>query len=287
MSIRLFLFSFFLGLISFSQDTLFPRFQYGELVKHHYFTLSYAEAHEQAYWVFYELTKEEIGGTAERTDDFREDTLVSTGSATLADYKGSGYDRGHIAPAADMAFNNTAMSESFYFSNMSPQHPSFNRGYWKKLEAEVRNWAYDRGQLFVASGPVLVSEYEQIGPNKVSIPEFYYKVLLDTVKRTTIAFLMPNIKCKGDLMDYVVTVDSLEHLTGIDFNAHLPDSIEQQIEAKDNKTQWSFATVTIEKKSKTDHSDENSSKQCKATTNSGTRCSRKTSDPSGFCWQHD
>lgn len=132
-----------------AQEKIYPQFEQGQIIEHTYYTLSYAENHEQAYWVFYELTHEEVKGGVKRSDNFREDPKVSSGSASLEDYKGSGYDRGHIAPAADMAFNKTAISESFYLSNMSPQHPSFNRGYWKKLESEVRNWAYSRGRIFV------------------------------------------------------------------------------------------------------------------------------------------
>ena len=110
----------------------------GELVHHPYYSHSYSEQYEQAEWVFYEIKKERVLGLVRRTDNFRSDEKISTNSATLSDYKGSGYDRGHLAPAGDMSFNYTAMSESFYMSNMSPQHPSFNRGIWKMLESLVR-----------------------------------------------------------------------------------------------------------------------------------------------------
>lgn len=268
-----------------AQEKLHPQLNRGEIIEHTYYTLSYAEQHEQAYWVFYELTRDEVKGGVKRSDDFREDPKVASMSASLEDYKGSGYDRGHIAPAADMAFNQTAMSESFYLSNMSPQHPSFNRGYWKKLESEVRNWAYSRGQIFVASGPVLNQSFNQIGPNNVSIPKYYYKVLLDTLQNTAIAFLMPNQKCSGSLMDYVVTVDSLENFTGIDFNAHLDDNLENQIESQKNIEQWPFIDVQIEKRPTSKNA--TTAKRCKGTTQSGNQCKRRTKSKSGYCWQHD
>lgn len=92
--------------------------------------LGYIEYHEQPAWVIYHMTYEEaITKTAKRDDNFREDPEVPTGSATLADYRGSGYDRGHLASAADMAFSIRTMDDSFYMSNMSPQQPAFNRGY--------------------------------------------------------------------------------------------------------------------------------------------------------------
>jgi endonuclease G len=111
----------------------------GEIIKHSYYTLAYSEENEQAYWVYYVLTPEEINGTQTRTDDFRPDPAVSTGSASLADYSGSGYDRGHLCPAADMKLNKTSMSETFYLSNMSPQLAGFNRGIWSTVEDQVRN----------------------------------------------------------------------------------------------------------------------------------------------------
>ena len=106
------------------------------------YSLGYIEYHEQPAWVTYKLTRTEATTkAAKRGDDFREDPSVPTGSATLADYRRSGYDRGHLAPAADMAFSSKTMSESFYMSNMSPQKPAFNRGCWKELEEQVRLFA--------------------------------------------------------------------------------------------------------------------------------------------------
>jgi endonuclease G len=91
-----------------------------------------------------------------RKDNFRSDPKVKTGSAALSDYKGSGYDRGHLAPAADFKWSATAMSESFYMSNMSPQVPGFNRGIWKNIESTVRNWAVENDEIYIVTGPVLI-----------------------------------------------------------------------------------------------------------------------------------
>lgn len=105
--------------IAFCQDNLIPESK-GEIIKHRYYTLAYSEENEQAYWVYYELTPSNVKGTAKRRDNFRPDPSVKTGSATLADYKNSGYDRGHLCPAADMRINTKAMSETFYMSNIVP-----------------------------------------------------------------------------------------------------------------------------------------------------------------------
>jgi len=190
------------------------------------FDLGYNETYEQAAWVAYVLTRSEIeSGDADRTDDFRPDTTISTGSALLSDYRGSGFDRGHLAPAGDMKWSRTAMSESFLMSNMSPQVPSFNRGIWKKLEEQVRQWALEKDSLFVVTGPVLKDISNHIGESMVGIPDHYFKVLVDLSPpdHSIIAFLMPNAQSSGDLFSYAVTVDSLEVFTGYDFFSSAPD----------------------------------------------------------------
>ena len=155
----------------FSQEYL-PKSS-GEIVKHKYYTLSYNEVYEQANWVHYKLYPAFLGGSTPRTDSFKPDPLVSTKSAQLSDYKGSGYDRGHLAPAADMKYNSVAMSESFYMSNMSPQNPSFNRGIWKRLESLVRGWG-EKFEIYVSTAGVLGSNnLGAIGKNRVTIPSEY------------------------------------------------------------------------------------------------------------------
>ncbi len=218
-------------LIPYSED---------EIIKHTYYTLGYSEQHEQAAWVYYELTPEMVNGTATRSDKFREDPFVSTGSATLADYRSSGYDRGHLCPAASMSINQKAMDESFYLSNMSPQFPSFNRGGWKKLEELVRNWAISEQQLYVISGPILKDGLKTIGGNQVSVPEQYYKIIYSPQKNKMIAFLMPNATITLPLTTYAVPVDSIETLSRIDFFRALPDSLENILERQADTKKWNF-----------------------------------------------
>ncbi len=211
-----------------------------QVVKHTYYTLSYSEKYEQAEWVAYELTDEMVKGQTERTDNFREDPLVLTGSATLEDYKGSGYDRGHLCPAGDMKINQTAMSESFYLSNMSPQKPDFNRGIWEKLESQVRKWAIENKHLYIITGGVLKGDLPTIGVNKVGVPKYYYKVVLDYTEPEIkeIGFILPNEKSIKQLYEYVISVDSIENLTGIDFFPALPDDIEEELESAVDANKW-------------------------------------------------
>jgi endonuclease G len=215
-----------------------------QVVRHSYYSLSYADAYEQAEWVAYELTKARLSGShEERDDNFRSDPLVRTGSADPDDYKRSGYDRGHLAPAADMAFNHTAMSESFFMSNMSPQEPGFNRGIWKELEEQVRDYARAFGHLYVITGPILKNNtIGSIGRrNKVSIPNSYYKVLLDVTgkEHKGIAFILPNASSHRSLISFAVSIDEVERLTGIDFFPFLTKEQESALEGKVNTQLWS------------------------------------------------
>jgi len=233
---------FFVNL-AFAQIEL-PKLKPGDVIIHHVgYVLSYNETHEQAKWVAYELTLEEVNGSFKRTNDFRCDPKAKTGSASLADYRGSGYDRGHLAPAADMKWSLKAMSESFYMSNMSPQRPSFNRGIWRRLEEQVRKWAVNNKSVYIATGGVLISGLTKIGPNHVSVPEKFYKVILDYQEPELkgIGFILPNKGSREPLQNYAVTIDKVESVTKIDFFYALPDEIEEEIESKVDLSRWSFS----------------------------------------------
>ena len=151
----------------------------------------------------------------QRTDDLREDPVISTGSATLNDYRGSGYDRGHLAPAEDFEWSAKGMGDTFFMSNMSPQNPSFNRGIWKKLENRVRKWAVGNEEIYVVAGPVLTDgPYKTIGENSVSIPKRFYKVILayKDPGLKAIGFIMPNERSTAALGLFAASVDVVERL---------------------------------------------------------------------------
>lgn len=215
----------------------------GKVVHHRYYALSYREDVELAEWVAYELTRESLAlPNVKRTDWFTEDPEVSTESANYHDYKGSGYTRGHLAPAGDMAFNQLAMEESFHMSNISPQKWLFNSGIWRELEENVRDWAEREGRLFVVTGPILNKEdYPRIGRNKVAVPEAYYKILLDAddPKIKAVAFIIPNEKSTDGLEKYMCSVDDAEAKTGLDFFSELlSDDLQQKIESAYDKNKW-------------------------------------------------
>ena len=215
----------------------------GEIIERLHYTLSYSEEHEQAEWVAYKLTKKSIqADNVRRTGDFRPDPKVRKGSASPRDYFGTGYDRGHMVPAGDMNFDKRAMSETFYMSNMSPQIRNFNGGIWRELEESTRDWAYDNTELLIVSGPVLTQGIrERIGENEVSVPDTYYKVVLDVTEpdKKAIGFLIPNEVSNKPLAEYVVSINKIEEVTGIDFfHQFLEDDLEEELESMANISRW-------------------------------------------------
>ncbi len=212
------------------------------VIEHSAMSLCYSEKHEQAKWVSHIIIPDIKGGGFSRTNDFREDSLVNTGTAVKADYWYSGYDRGHLAPSADFRWSLEALSESYLYSNMSPQLPELNREIWADLENAIREYVINKNeQVYVVTGGVLKDGLPTIGKeNKISIPEMYYKVVLDLEGDTlsAIGFLIPNDECDGTVFSYAVSIDSVEAVTGIDFFASLPDSLENVLEAQINYKQW-------------------------------------------------
>ncbi len=255
-----------------------------QVLRHTAYSFVYNEAHEQANWIAYELTEERTNNIYERTDKFLVDPLVTTGSATDKDYEKSGYDRGHLAPAADMGWSEATIAESFYYSNMSPQEPGFNRGIWKKAEELVRNWAIENKDIYIVTGPVLTAGLKTIGPNEVSVPEYYYKVILDYSQPDVkgIGFIIPNTSSQKELQTFAVSIDSVEAFTGIDFFPRLPDSEETIIEQTVCINCWSWGKTTDTNA----ESKEIVSVQCSASTQSNTRCKRMTKSQNGLCSQH-
>ena len=284
-----------ISLSGFSQDYKYLPTHTGEIIKHKNYILSYSEKFEQAEWVAYELSSNETVGLIKRDDDFRPDPVVKTGSANLKDYKGSGYDRGHLAPAADMGFSAAAMSESFYMSNMSPQKPSFNRGIWKNLETQVRNWAKVYDKIYVVTGGVLKSGLPFIGENRVAVPEKYYKIIFREKgsHAEMIAFLLANMKSEQPLSSFVVSVDEIEKLTGVDFFPQLPDGLENKLEAQRSAQNWDFgpckgnsmALVKAKKQAEISKTKPYTG-QCCGKTQNGSRCKRKATSGTRYCWQH-
>lgn len=208
----------------------------GELIRHEGYSLSYRDAFKDAEWVAYPLLAYETTGDAERKNEqFQPDPAVENGTALPSDYTRSGYDRGHLAPAGDFKFSQRMMRETFFMSNITPQAPQFNRGIWKELEELIRVWANRDKGIYVVTGPVLKPGLPTIGKtNEVSVPGKFYKVILYCNKPTIrmIGFLLDNEESNSALTQFVVPVDQIEQLTGIDFFPKIPDDLERKLESK-------------------------------------------------------
>ncbi|HQP04357.1 MAG: DNA/RNA non-specific endonuclease [Bacteroidales bacterium] len=211
------------------------------VICHTQYCFQYSEQHEQAKWVAYEFTLKELPLTAERAKAFRTDPEVATITADNDDYYKTGYDKGHLAPSRDMAFDPIAQEESFYFSNISPQVPGFNRGIWRGLEFKVRKWVEKYDNVYVITGPVLRDNLPVIGENRVSVPEYFYKAVLvdnDTVCKA-VGFVIPNCDSLGNRYSlYAVPVDTVEKLLEMDFFYVLDDNLENKAEAAVDYKFW-------------------------------------------------
>jgi endonuclease G len=200
-------------------------------------------------WVQYELSQSDLQGSADRSDDFRADTSIPFGSrAELTDYSSSGYDRGHMAPAADMVRSDRVMSESFFLSNMAPQVGiGFNRHIWANLEAAVRGWVEQRGALTVITGPVFAVDannvsYDVIGSSRVAVPSHFYKIVVDAGDPNSVealAFMLPNERLTGrHYNEFLTRIDDIETATGLDFLSALPASVQNTVESNLAQNVW-------------------------------------------------
>lgn len=213
------------------------------IVEHTGFTLSFNREHNNPNWAAWELTAEEAKGTLPRATDFEPDPkLPENHQVKHADYTGSGYDRGHMVPAADMKWDSKAMHDCFYMSNICPQTHTLNAGGWETLESACRRWAKREGSVYIVCGPVYKgTKHKTIGKDlKVTVPEGFFKVVLSMREgaEKAIGFYYANSNAKQKMEETATTVDAIEELTGMDFFVNVPDRLEQQIESSFSLKQW-------------------------------------------------
>ncbi|MBD3723265.1 MAG: DNA/RNA non-specific endonuclease [Flavobacteriaceae bacterium] len=210
------------------------------IYKHATYTLSYVEDYEQAEWVAYSLEPSDIKDTNFDRPFFEIDEAVVTGSAHWKNYKNSGYNKGHLCPAGDRRGSYKDYEETFLTSNISPQTYEFNSGVWNRLEQKVRYWAKKYDGIYVVTAGVLSENLETIGFENVAVPKYFYKVLLAKDKSRMIGFLVPHKDSDKPLYEFVVPVDTIEKMTGIDFFPNLEDELENKLESKGDYKGWSF-----------------------------------------------
>ena len=212
-----------------------------DIFSHLGYDLSYNHQNLTPNWVAYELTAEEANGQVPRSNCYAEDPDLKGRQATLDDYRGSGWDRGHLAPAADMKWSPQAMDESFYLTNMCPQNQTFNGGSWETTEKMGRRIALQYGKVYIVSGPVYAgNQFGTIGTNKVAVPDAFLKAFLIESSGTyaAIGFLMQNVPEHQDLKASSMSIDELEDIIHLDLFHNLDDAVENEIEAQVVKRYW-------------------------------------------------
>ncbi len=210
-----------------------------QVVHHKYYSLGYDNVWEQARWVAYMLSAQQVRRKGlPRSDEFRPDPAIRDGSADRADYRGSGYSRGHMVPSGDFNYDAEAMAETFLYSNMSPQLEAHNGGVWRELEETVRDWAVKHGEIYIVTGPIVANPPGRtIGANRVAVPEAYYKVILSE-QAGAIGFIIPHELQTEPLTAFAKTVDEVEAETGLDFFPELSTIASPAIEAAYQLRGW-------------------------------------------------
>lgn len=205
------------------------------------FTVSFNMDNGTPNYVAWELLGDEVQTDIDRTDNFWQDTEI-IGCPTTKDYTGSGYDRGHMCPAADQKWSQQAMLDCFVMANMCPQDHKLNAGAWNTLESKERQWAQRDSAVMIIAGPIYTdSDTEVFGKtNKVRVPGAFFKVLLAPYIENPrgIAFVYPNMTSPGNMEDYAMSIDDLEKQLGYDFFPALPDNIEKKVEATYSFSDW-------------------------------------------------
>ena len=199
------------------------------------FLLGYNFLYRQAVWVAYTLTAENLQAKqVRRRDQFRADPEVKNHPVHPKDYTRGGFDKGHLAPAADMTYSFGSMSDSFFMTNISPQIPGCNRGIWKRLENQVRRWAVKEGKIYIITGPIFSEKPAVMKTAAIPIPVAFYKVILDlTPPMKMIGFIV-----KRRVYSLAVSVNKVEQATGYDFFSQLDDELETNLEKSYNWNLW-------------------------------------------------
>lgn len=204
------------------------------------YVVSYNKDTKIPNWVAWHLTAEHTDGPYGRLNNFYEDDAVDSPKATVYDYCGSGWSRGHMCPAGDNKWDRKAMFDTFSLVNVCPQNASLNSGLWNSIEMDCRNWAKRFQDIYIVCGPMFYrQDHEVIGDNEVYVPEAFFKVVLclnGTPKGMGIVVKNTSGTRKRDL--YYNSINQVERITGIDFFPILPDDIEEKIESKMDLDQW-------------------------------------------------
>lgn len=211
-----------------------------QIVEYEGFRVSFNQDNKTPNWVAWELLGSEADGPVKRSDNFWQDPAVK-GCPDRKDYSNSGFDRGHLCPAADQKWSVEAMNDCFSMANMAPQDHSLNSGAWATLEKKERVWAQRDSAIVIIAGPIYTdSDRQRIGNAGVRVPSAFFKVMIAPYldKPRGIGFVYPNMSAPGNMKNYAMSIDDVEKITGMDFFYNLPDDIEDRIESQFSFKEW-------------------------------------------------
>lgn len=200
-----------------------------DIVRHVGYTASYNHTTLCPNWVAWILTREEEAGQLNGQYSFSRDPDVQFPKASREDYSNSGWDKGHMAPRADMKWSRKALEESYYFTNICPQDHEMNSQAWRKIEELTRRASRRYGAVMVVCGPIFdTKEPRHIGPACVHVPDRFFKALAINTSDgwQTVGFLVDNNRQGGSPRSYAVTVDSVETVVGRNLFPTLPEEAE-------------------------------------------------------------
>jgi endonuclease G, mitochondrial len=270
----------------------------GRIIRHTALTLQYNEKYRQADWVIYLLTASRTQGKIKEKGEFGADPELKTAAVQPGDFRGSGYDRGQLVSADDMRWSKTAFSEACYMSVVSPMKTQFRTGIWAKLDTLTRKWAVDNGDIYVVSGPVFSDSPELLKSSGIPVPKSFYRVILEAKDKGArgIGFFLPAVGADKPPMAYAMSIESVERATGINFFPNLPDAVEKNIETSFAPGVW-FSTagndtsavppvVSSPAQRKVSAKVFSPAVICKGLMKDGKHCMRMTTNPNGFCWEH-
>ncbi|MHB9029887.1 MAG: DNA/RNA non-specific endonuclease [Candidatus Latescibacterota bacterium] len=271
----------------------------GKLIRRNAYTLQYNLQHKQADWVVYQLTRARTEGAVAAPENWRPDPETGSAPVQPSDLQNSGYDRGLLVPAGDLKWSKTAAAEAYLMSNVSPMKSALRRGLWAELERLTRSWAAENEEVYVVAGPVLKGTLSKAGKRGISAPESFFKVILDNREPDlkAIAFILSNGPAKQPLMSYAVSIDKVEALTGLNLFPSLPDQVENALESRLDTAKWSVSRAdstsggtiaspsTLGQRKLTGRTF-TPAVMCKGVAAEGKRCVRMTTNPNGYCWEH-
>lgn len=211
-----------------------------QIKKYTGFTLSFNRENHTPNWVSWELLDSEVDGNTPRSDYFWHDDEIE-GCPSHADYKRSGFDRGHMVPAADQKWSKQAMEDCFVMANMCPQEGGLNSGAWNTLESHCRRWAKRDSAIIIVAGPIYeTTDNQRLGKSRVRVPSAFFKAVIAPYIPSPrgIAFIYPNMQSPGNMQHYCMTIDEVEKITNFDLFYNLPDDLEHTIESTCSFTDW-------------------------------------------------